>query len=137
MADRRRFLTLMGGALTSLLAGARSGPLSILVARHRPGHPTPRPGIDGSRVLTAEQVGPALAELYDAVRAIPHVVDGIRCQCGCAEVPGMYSLLSCYEESGMARYCEICQGEGRLVSRLHGEGRALDEVRAEIDRQFG
>jgi hypothetical protein len=87
-------------------------------------------------VLAPERVAPHARELYDHVREIPHVVDGIRCQCGCADVPGMYSLLSCYGESGMAQYCEICSGEGRLVWELHREGRTLDEIRAAIDRRF-
>ncbi|MCI0434308.1 MAG: hypothetical protein L0271_11830 [Gemmatimonadetes bacterium] len=49
----------------------------------------------------------------------------------------MYSLLSCYEEAGMAQYCNACQSEGRLVWRLHEEGRSLDEIRTAIDRRFG
>jgi len=100
-------------------------------------HPEPRPRIDASAVLPPERVAPHAAELYDHIREIPHVVDGIRCQCGCADLPGMYSLLSCYGESGMAQYCDICSGEGRLAYRLHKEGRSLDEIRAAIDRRFG
>ncbi|NIP81173.1 MAG: hypothetical protein GWM90_18930, partial [Gemmatimonadetes bacterium] len=100
-------------------------------------HPEPRPGVDASRVLPADEVLPHVADLYDRIREIPDVVDGVRCNCGCADVPGMYSLLSCYEESGMAQHCEVCQGEGRLVTRLHEEGRSLDAIRAEIDRRFG
>jgi hypothetical protein len=132
---RRGFLTALGALLGTLALDV--WPAAGSSVTRRPVHPDPRPDIDGSRVLTAEQVGPRLAELYDGVRTIPAVVDGIGCHCGCAEVPGMYSLLSCYEESGMAQYCDICQGEGRLVARLHREGRTLDEIRAEIDRQFG
>ena len=71
------------------------------------------------------------------MREIPQIVDGIRCQCGCADLPGFYSLLSCYESEGMARWCEICQGEGRLAARLYKTGKTLDEIRAAIDARFG
>ena len=49
----------------------------------------------------------------------------------------MYSLLSCYEGPAMAQFCDICQGEGRLVARLRGEGRTLGEIRKAIDERFG
>lgn len=100
-------------------------------------HPDPRPGIDASSVLPRDQVAPHAADLYDKVRQIPQVVDGIRCQCGCAGLPGMYSLLSCYGPSGMAQYCDICSGEGRLAYELHTQGKTLDEIRAAVDRRFG
>lgn len=141
--DRRAFLARLvsiGGAL----AVARPLELAALGARWNdaaspgpasPKHPDPRPGIDASRVLPAGDVPAELTELFDHVREIPQVVDGIRCQCGCAELDGMYSLLSCYEESGMALHCHICQGEAALAYRLHGEGRTLDEIRVAIDRR--
>lgn len=137
--DRRSFLHRLGSALVPLVIGPPG--LSELAAMgHGSGvvkHPDPRPGVDGSRVLAAAEVTPHVAELFDAVREIPGVVDGIGCHCGCAELPGMYSLLSCYEGAGMAQYCEICQGEGRLAVRLHGEGLSLDGIRERIDRRFG
>lgn len=109
---------------------------------HRPRsgpHPTPRPGIDASKVLTADKLTehPAAAPVFDMVRQIPQVVDGIRCQCGCAELEGFYSLLSCYETDGMAQHCVICQGEGKLAFRMHAQGKSLDEIRAAIDAKFG
>ena len=65
------------------------------------------------------------------------VVDGIYCHCGCAELDGSYSLLSCYEGGGMAQACQVCQGEGRMVYELHKKGKKLDDIRAAIDRNFG
>lgn len=103
-------------------------------------HPTPRKGITSARVLKAAQlegVDPDVVRVFDMVREIPHVVDGIYCHCGCAEIEGNYSLLSCYETDGMAQACQICQGEGRMVFELHRKGRKLNEIRAEIDRSFG
>lgn len=101
-------------------------------------HPTPRPGINASRVLKPEALAdfPQARIAFDEVRQIPAIVDGIRCQCGCDEMPNHYSLLSCYEAGGMARECEICQGQGRLAFRLHKEGKSLDEIRAAIDKRY-
>jgi hypothetical protein len=132
---RRRFLIRLGAGLAPLVAMAL--PTRPLRALRRNGHPDPRPGIDGSRVLPADAVAAHVADLFDGIRAMAPVVDGIRCHCGCAEVEGMYSLLSCYEGMGMAQYCDICSGEGRLAVRLHAEGRSLDEIRTAIDRRFG
>ncbi|HSE52779.1 MAG TPA: hypothetical protein VLB00_11380 [Gemmatimonadales bacterium] len=138
MPDRRRFLVLVLGAMGSVVPG--SGPLLAMGRRlSRSGHPTPRPGITSAKVLTAEQLAdsPQVIPVFDAVRAIPEVVDGIRCKCGCADLEGFYSLLSCYEDQGMARHCPICQGEGRMVARLHKEGKTLDEIRQAVDARWG
>jgi hypothetical protein len=106
---------------------------------HRTEHPKPREGITGAKVLTKEQLASSahLVALFDGIRAIPAIADGIRCHCGCASLPGFYSLLSCYEGEGMARSCPICQGEGRVTVRMHKEGKSLDEIRAAIDAQWG
>ncbi|MGH7573862.1 MAG: hypothetical protein ACREM1_01865 [Longimicrobiales bacterium] len=136
MHSRRGFLAALVGAIASLTVGWLPDRAAAFARPARAGHPDPRPGIDGSHVLGAGEVDAEVAELYDGIREIPQVVDGIRCYCGCDELEGFYSLLSCYEASGMAQLCDICQGEGRLVTRLHGEGRSLDEIRAAIDRRF-
>lgn len=134
--NRRGFLAVLVGMMAPLAIGSLPGPVAAVARTIANGHPHPRPGIDASRVLSADEVDPELTELYDQIREIPHVVDGIRCYCGCADLEGFYSLLSCYEASGMPQICEICQAEGRLVYTLHGEGRSLDEIRAAIDRRF-
>lgn len=77
-----------------------------------------------------------LKELFDGIRAAPQLVDGIRCHCGCADIPGYYSLLSCYEPPGMALHCDVCQAQGRLVGRLVADGASLEEIRAAIDEKF-
>ncbi len=102
-------------------------------------HPTPRKGITGAKVMTAAQLAKSvyLVPLFDAIRAIPEVADGIRCSCGCAELPGYYSLLSCYEGDAMATICPICQGAGKLTVRLHAEGQTLAQIRIAVDAQFG
>jgi hypothetical protein len=89
-------------------------------------------------VLRRDQLkeAPGTAPIFDMVRQIPQVADGIRCTCGCAEIPEYYSLLSCYEMDGMAQHCLICQGTARLVFRLHREGKTLDQIRAAVDAKF-
>jgi hypothetical protein len=108
-------------------------------ADHGP-HPTPRPGIDASHVLTHDQLKGASANAiaaFDEVRQIPQIADGIRCHCGCAvDKKQFYSLLSCYEPDGMARDCHICQGQGRMAFRLHTDGKTLAQIRDAIDAKY-
>jgi hypothetical protein len=128
MLSRRQALALL--PLMFLSLAARRGSI----------HPTPRRGITAARVLKANQLNDADAdviEIFDMVRQIPQVADGLYCYCGCADLPEHYSLLSCYEQDGMAQGCVICQGEGRMAFDLHKQGRTLDQIRAAIDRNFG
>jgi len=131
---RRRFL----GAFSASI-GALVVPWKTAWARSTEPHPTPRVGITGAKVLTKEQLAesPKLIPLFDSVRQIPQVVDGIRCNCGCTHPPDYYSLLSCYEGAAMARHCPLCQGQGQLAVRLYKEGKSLDQIRAAVDAKFG
>jgi hypothetical protein len=86
-----------------------------------------------ARLADAPEARPAFAE----ARRIPQVLDGIRCHCGCAELPDHRSLLSCFEGDAMAMDCTVCQGQARLAYRLHREGRTLGEIRASVDARFG
>jgi hypothetical protein len=132
-----RALGLMG--LAVVLPGR-----AFAAPRHRPRglgpHPTPRPGITAAKMMTPAELAKRsdVADAFEAVRAIPQVVDGLRCHCGCAEIPGFYSLLSCYEGTGaMALICPICQGEGRMAARLHKDGATLTEIREALDAKYG
>ncbi|MEP6507351.1 MAG: PCYCGC motif-containing (lipo)protein [Gemmatimonadales bacterium] len=89
-------------------------------------------------MLTRGQLSatPKLIPLFDSVREIPEVLDGIRCNCGCTAPPDLRSLLSCFEGKGMARDCSICQGQARLAVRLHKEGKSLSDIRTAIDAKF-
>ena len=137
MTSRRYFITSLPALLVATTSAAKRG-----VVRS-PGigeHPEPRPGITAAKVLTREQLGAEhkdAAPVFDMVREIPQIVDGIRCQCGCATMESKYSLLSCYEADGMAGHCEIRQNEGRLAYRLHKQGKSLKDIRAAIDAKFG
>ena len=129
----------MGASLTLV-----AGPWSASYARgHRSrrevDHPEPRPNVDASNVLSEVQLAgfDHVIDLYNGIREIPHIADGIRCMCGCAELPGFRSLLTCFEGNGMAMSCEICQTEGRMVVRYHKEGRTLDQIRAAVTARFG
>lgn len=135
---RRRFLSLIPIVLWPRLGGG-ARPSDFFLMPPAPGkHPEPRPGITASRVLTAKRLkNKAAAPVYDMVRRIPKVIDGIHCYCGCAEIEGSYSLLTCYEEEGMAQHCVVCQGEARLAHKLHADGWSLDGIRASIDAAFG
>jgi hypothetical protein len=125
-----------------LLGGLAALPRAAWARAGRPirgPHPEPRPGITAAKVIPAADLGgdADVTATFDKVRRIPEVVDGIRCHCGCADLAGFYSLLSCYEGAGMARYCWICQGEGNLTFRLHAEGKSLAEIREAIDARYG
>jgi len=132
---RRALLTTLSSLL---LAAALPRSARAALGRRRGPHPDPRPGIDASRVLPDSALAdwPDALPAFAAVRGIPQIVDGIRCNCGCAGKPGFYSLLSCYEADGMARHCPICQGQAKLALRLHGAGKTLDEIRAAIDARY-
>ena len=134
--SRRQFVRRSGSVLLALLGLMRARSAEARVVGK---HPTPRAGIDASKVLTREQLTehPAAEPVFAMVRRIPHVVDGIHCHCGCAELPEFYSLLSCYEADGMAQHCAICRGEASLAFRMHEQGKSLDEIRAAIDEHFG
>ena len=136
MTSRRHFVASLPALVVASAGVARHG---VTRAPRLSDHPEPRPGITAARVLTRDQLGEHrdAAPVFDMVREIPQVIDGIRCQCGCASMEGKYSLLSCFEADGMAGHCEVCQNEGRLAYRLHKRGKTLKEIRAAIDAKFG
>ena len=74
--------------------------------------------------------------MFEQVRRIPEIADGIRCHCGCADRPEYRSLRSCFEGDGMAKMGEICQGQAKLAATMHKFRRSLDKIREAIDRQF-
>lgn len=138
--DRRRFLA-TGAAVTGLLVFT---PHRAWAAARRPlaydEHPKPRPGITAAKLPSREDLTkvPLVADAFEDVRAIPQIIDGLRCHCGCAGLPGFYSLLTCFEgPNAMALACPICPGEGRLAARLHKGGSTLDEIRAALDARYG
>ena len=138
LTSRRAAIALAAGAVAALLIPSAARAAIRLPLRRLP-HPAPRPGIDASHVLPSEKVAehPDAVPAFEEARAIPGILDGLGCACGCADRPGKRSLLSCYEEDGMALDCEICQAEARLAYRLHGKGRTLAEIREAVDARYG
>ena len=130
MMNRRAFVI---QTLAIMVAAGKTDAAPRVVAT--PTHPEPRPGITAANVLKSEQVDDGKAE-FDMVREIPHIVDGIRCPCGCSDREGFYSLLSCFEGEGMAQNCRVCRNVARLAHRLHKEGKDLKEIRAAVDEKF-
>ena len=134
-STRREFFALLALALVARPAHAASTFLSRAGSGPVP-HPTPRPGITAARILTAKQLeNKRAAKVFDMVREIPEVIDGIHCYCGCGSQKGFYSLLTCYED-GMAQHCEVCQGEATLAHRLHADGWSLNGIRSSIDASY-
>ena len=126
---RRSFL----GSLTAVFGTFLLPPRIVSAA---PKHPTPRPGITGEYVLTRKSLErtPELIPLFDSIRKIPRVADGIQCSCGCSNMSiEFYSLLSCFEKNGMAVNCGTCQKLGRLVVKMQSHGKTLDQIRAAVD----
>lgn len=139
---RRHFVRLLATAVVAAVIPAhplRGQPRQLSRLPPARNHPEPRPGIDGSNVLTAGDLGnaPHLIELFDAVREMPHIADGILCHCGCAGIEHYRSLLTCYEAPGMAQHCEICQGQARLAHSRWKEGQTLDQIRRATDARYG
>ena len=131
--SRRHFVVTLSLLLLGRPARARADQLP-----RKPKHPEPRAGITAARVLRDDMLTDAsLAPVFAIVREIPQIVDGIRCTCGCAEMEGFYSLLSCYEKDGMAQHCLVCQGQAQLAHKLHAEGWSLRGIRRAIDAEFG
>jgi hypothetical protein len=133
-------LAIMTDALEPVPAHATRREMAPRTGHPAGPHPDPRPGIDASHMPAAETVHqyPDAVAAFDEARTIPEILDGIRCQCGCADEAGMRSLLSCYEGAqAMALQCDICQGQARLAYRLKGKGQSLDRIRAAIDARYG
>ncbi|TDI74269.1 MAG: hypothetical protein E2O84_06090 [Bacteroidetes bacterium] len=103
-------------------------------------HPDPRPDIDASKVMDGKPLAvwpKHVQEIYEKIREMPHIADGIGCSCYCKTLPTYRSLLTCYYEDGMAMGCNICQGEATLVYTRFKEGQSLKQIRRAIDARFG
>jgi hypothetical protein len=140
--SRRHVIRLLASAAAAALlplAPARAHARQLLGLPPSGAHPDPRTGIDGSNVLTAADLGnaPHLIDLFDAVREMAHIADGLFCYCGCGGLDGYRSLLPCYEAPGMAQYCEVCQGQARLAYSRWKEGQTLDQIRRATDARYG
>lgn len=100
-------------------------------------HPEPREHIGHEHVAPAARYAayPRVAQIYEAVAATPHVIDGVYCYCDCAEHSGHYSLLDCFHDDHAAR-CDICLSEAAMAHRMHQDGASLDDIRTAVDRLY-
>ena len=143
MKSRRQFLKALPGGAAAVLTFrpiAAAAADAVIGPRVAIRHPEPREGIDGRDVLPSADLkayGESVVEIYDMVREIAHIADGIGCGCGCAALPNYRSLLTCYHAGGMAMGCMICQGEARLAYGRYEEGQSLDQIRRAIDARWG
>lgn len=76
-----------------------------------------------------------VADVYAMAAAIPNVLDGIYCNCACAEHADHYSLLDCFVTEHAAR-CDVCLSEAAVAFRMTQEQSTLDEIRVTIDRMY-
>lgn len=135
LTSRRSFLR-----AAPVLTAVALRPELLLAGRDRIVHPDPRPGIDASEVMSRESLAAfpeGLKEIYDMVREMPHIADGIGCSCGCSILPDYRSLLTCYYPTGMAMGCRICQGQARLAYGRFQEGQTLEQIRRATDARYG
>lgn len=101
-------------------------------------HPAPRTA--ESRVTPVVPAArysayPRVATTYEAVAAVPDVIDGIFCYCMCAEHSGHYSLFDCFTSDHAAR-CDVCLSEATMAYQMTKDGKDLKTIRAEIDGRF-
>ena len=116
---------------------ALAAPLLLRFQQQQSPHPEPRPGIDGRNVLGPDALrryGDDMIELFNHVREMPQVADGLRCYCGCHRQ--LRSLLSCFEDAGMATDCDMCQAEARLAYNRFREGQTLAQIRRAVEARF-
>jgi hypothetical protein len=101
------------------------------------GHPAPRQGLTAADVAPAERYAayPRIAEVYEMVAQIPHVIDGIYCHCDCSKHSDHRSLLTCFQDDHGAA-CDVCLTEAALAFRMVGEGRSLKEIRKAVDALY-
>ncbi len=132
---RRSFLVSVSGISAAFVMGATPQRTYGMIV-----HPDPRPDIDASLVMQGKElaVWPAhIRKIYEKIREIPDIADGIGCACWCKTLPTYRSLLTCYYPKAMAMGCDICQNEATLVYRRHKEGQSLEQIRRAIDARFG
>ena len=99
-----------------------------------PGHPEPRKGISGTRVLRPEAIPEHFRRAFAAVRANPRIFDGVQCPCGCHADDR--SLLVCFESMEPIE-CGMCERAVDAVVDALANGGDLQEARAAVDRRFG
>jgi hypothetical protein len=101
-------------------------------------HPHPRPDVTADSVVPNFLLGgfERSRPAYAVARAIPTVLDGLRCYCNCNVSVGHRSLLSCFEDMHGAA-CDVCQREAEMAGQGFAQGESLERIRAAIDAAYG
>ena len=101
-------------------------------------HPTPRAEANTIAVMDGERYAdaPHIAETYKMSADIRSTLDGLFCYCYCHEGHGHYSLLDCFRDDHGAG-CDVCIESVNIAHRMLKEGKTLDQIRAQLDTQFG
>lgn len=129
------------GPMLALAGGLLAVALMVFALARWPrhvDHPAPRADASAAHVLHGGAVPRAAgaAESYAVARAIPAVLDGMRCFCACGATLGHRSLLSCFEDEHGA-FCQVCQDEAIIAGETIMGGGSLREARRAVDERFG
>lgn len=100
-------------------------------------HPNPRAEAEQFQLASPDRYAgePQIAETYKMAADIRSTIDGLFCYCYC-KGGGHYSLLDCFRDDHGAG-CDICLESVQIAHRMKQEGKSLDEIRAQLDTQFG
>jgi hypothetical protein len=100
-------------------------------------HPSPRAESAQAVLMSPERYSdtPEIAETYRMAADIRATLDGLFCYCYC-KGGGHYSLLDCFKDDHGAG-CDICLESVQIAHRMLGEGAHLDQIRTQLDSQFG
>ncbi|HSL72479.1 MAG TPA: CYCXC family (seleno)protein [Longimicrobiales bacterium] len=99
-------------------------------------HPDPRPDAAMIRTVSANHYHDEyVATSYRKASKVKQILDGLFCYCFC-KGGGHYSLLDCFRDDHGAG-CDICMGEAQLAHDMAEKGATLEQIRAEIDKDFG
>jgi hypothetical protein len=101
-------------------------------------HPAPRANADEIALQNPERYAdaPKIAETYKMAADVRSTIDGLFCYCYCKDGHGHYSLLDCFRDDHGAG-CDICLESVRIAHKMTQDGKTLEQVRAQIDAQFG
>jgi hypothetical protein len=100
-------------------------------------HPTPRAEAAQALLMSPDRYAdtPEIAETYKMAADLRSTIDGLFCYCYC-KGGGHYSLLDCFKDDHGAG-CDICLESVQIAHRMTQEGKTLDQIRAQLDTQFG
>lgn len=73
---------------------------------------------------------------YATAREEPELIAQLPCYCHCDRGMGHKSLHSCFEDQH-ASVCSICMNEAKEAVKLKKQGKTVEEIRAQIIKEYG